>query len=76
MDPFDSNHVEVVTAEKQQRQAEARRRMHAARRRFWLWWPLAIAGAGLLVSQVTSDLPVPALVIVGILMCLPVIVDC
>lgn len=76
MEVLDNNHVEVITAERRQRQQAARRRMYAARRRFWLWWPLAIAGAGLLVSQVTSDVPVPALVFVGLFMIIPVIVDC
>lgn len=76
MDLFDTNHVEVNTAEKQQRQEAARRNLAMRRRRALLWTPLALAGVALLVWQVTSNVPIPALVFVGIFAVLPWIVDC
>jgi hypothetical protein len=54
----------------------ARRDMYIRRRRALLWTPLALVGAALLVWQVTSDMPIPLLVYVGMLLCLPWVVDC
>lgn len=49
--------------------------VYVRRRRAWLWRPLAAVGAVLLVWQVTSWEPIPLLVALGILMCLPWVAD-
>jgi hypothetical protein len=54
---------------------EERRLMYVHRRRAWLWRPLAALGAVLLVAQITANVPVPALVFIGIGMCLPWVAD-
>lgn len=50
--------------------------VYIRRRRAWLWRPALVTGAALLAWQITSDIPTPALVYTGMLLCLPWVVDC
>lgn len=70
-----TSHVEMYDGNEARRK-EARRQLYVRRRRAWLWRPLASAGAAMLLWQVTSGIPTPALVFVGLFMVLPWIVDC
>jgi hypothetical protein len=67
------SHVEVTSREYDRKLA--RRDMYRRRRQALLWRPLATVGAVLLVWQVTSDIPIPVLVYLGILMLVPTVVD-
>lgn len=54
---------------------EARRLMFVKRRRAWLWRPMLAVGAALLAIEIPASVPVPALVFLGIGLCLPWVVD-
>lgn len=68
------SHVEVESERAIERQW-AREDMHRRRRQALLWRPLACVGAVLIIWQVTSDIPIPLLVWLGIAMVLPTVVD-
>jgi hypothetical protein len=71
-------HAELCAARMAEREHERKERarlVRVKRRRWLLWTPLALVGAVLLVWQLTSDMPIPLLVYVGIVMLLPTVVD-
>lgn len=72
---YGSRQHAVLTMNRLAERKEERRQMYVRRRRRWLWNPLCLVGAVLVIWQVTSWTPTPVLLYLGGLMLIPWVVD-